>query len=47
MAFDSVNEDTVYSCTGQPLPTDITVIMETMLSHSFDDAYKSTYTIEY
>ena len=41
MAFDSVSEDTVYSCTGQPLPSDITLIVETMLSESFNEAYQS------
>ena len=42
MAFDSINEDTVYSCTGQPLPNDIDTMMETMLSLPFDAAYRST-----
>ena len=41
MAFGCVNESTVYSCTGQPLPSDIKLITETMLSQPFESAYKS------
>lgn len=40
MAFDEVNEDSVYTCVGHPLRRDIERILETLLScKSFEDAY--------
>ena len=41
MAYDEVNQKSVYLCTGQPLPDDITQIVEWMLSDSFTTAYQS------
>ena len=41
MAHDEVNEETVYLCTGQPLPTDIAQIVEWMLNLDYSTAYKS------
>jgi replication factor C subunit 3/5 len=41
MAYDEVNKKTVYLCTGQPLPDDITQIVEWMLNDNFSTAYKS------
>ncbi len=41
MTFDEVNEVNVYTCTGQPLPTDIAMIVEWMLNESFALAYQS------
>lgn len=41
MAFDKVDENTVYSCTGQPQPDDIRLIVETMLTQPFNEAYES------
>uniref|UniRef100_A0A7E4ZQQ8 Activator 1 subunit 5 n=1 Tax=Panagrellus redivivus TaxID=6233 RepID=A0A7E4ZQQ8_PANRE len=41
LAFDTVNEDNVYSCVGQPRPKDITLILKTLLDGTFDDAFKS------
>lgn len=45
MASDEVSEKTVYDCTGQPLPTDIGLIVEWMLNESFKDAYQSKITV--
>ena len=42
MAHDEVNEQTVYLCTGQPLPSDIAQIVEWMLNQGFSTAYNST-----
>ena len=44
MAHDEVNEQTVYLCTGQPLPNDITQIVEWMLNQGFSTAYNSTWS---
>lgn len=41
MAHDEVNEDSVYSCTGQPLPNDVAKIVEWMLNEDFTTAYQS------
>lgn len=41
MAHDAVNESTVYSCTGQPLPSDIKQIIEWMLTLDFTNAQQS------
>ena len=42
MAHDEVNEETVYTCTGQPLPNDIAKIVEWILNEDFSTAYHST-----
>lgn len=39
MAHDEVNEETVYTCTGQPLPNDIAKIVEWILNEDFSTAY--------
>ena len=41
MAFDIVNEVNVYTCTGQPLRSDIANIVEWMLNEDFNTAYTS------
>ena len=41
MAYNEVNKLSVYLCTGQPLPEDITQIVEWMLSDDFVTAYQS------
>ena len=41
MAYDTVDQRTVYLCTGQPLPEDIKQIVEWMLSEDFMTAYQS------
>lgn len=41
MAFDIVNEANVYTCTGQPLRSDIANIVEWMLNEDFNTAYTS------
>ena len=47
MSHDEVNEATVYSVTGQPLPNDIAKIVEWMLNENFTTAYESEYSIWY
>jgi len=39
LAFDEVNEDNVYTCTGQPLRSDIKCIFDWMLNENFTTAY--------
>ena len=41
MAFETVNEVNVYTCTGQPLRSDIANIVEWMLNEDFSTAYNS------
>merc|ERR1711970_1332451 len=41
MAFGHVNEDNVYSCTGHPLRSDITNIVNWSLNEDFSTAFKN------
>jgi replication factor C subunit 3/5 len=41
MAYPDVNEDTVYSCVGQPLRSDIANIVKWLLNEDFKTAYHS------
>lgn len=41
MAYPEVNEDSVYSCVGQPLRSDIANIVKWMLNEDFRTAYQS------
>ena len=41
MAFDLVNEENVYLCTGQPLRKDISDIVDWMLNQDYTTAYNS------
>lgn len=41
MAYSTVDENSVYSCTGQPLPADIANIVHWMLNDSFSTAYQN------
>lgn len=41
MAYGTVDENSVYSCTGQPLPSDIASIVHWMLNDSFSTAYQN------
>ena len=45
MAFETVNEVNVYTCTGQPLRSDIANIVEWMLNEDFSTAYNSILVI--
>ena len=47
VAFGEVNEHNVYLCTGQPLPTDISKIVEWMLNENFSTAYQSMSILYY
>ena len=47
MSHDEVNEATVYSVTGQPLPNDIAKIVEWMLNENFTTAYESECSVLY
>lgn len=40
MAYGKVTEDTVYTCTGQPLRSDIANILDWCLNKDFTTAYK-------
>ncbi|NP_001085526.1 replication factor C subunit 5 S homeolog [Xenopus laevis] len=41
MAYSKVTEDTVYTCTGHPLRSDIANILDWMLNKDFTSAYKN------
>ncbi|XP_043924232.1 replication factor C subunit 5 isoform X1 [Protopterus annectens] len=41
MAYEKVSEDTVYTCTGHPLRSDISSILDWMLNKDFTTAYKN------
>lgn len=41
MAFPVVNEENVYLCTGNPLPSDIYQIVQWMLNEDFATAYSN------
>lgn len=41
MAFETVTEETVYTCTGHPLKSDIANILDWMLNLDFTTAYRS------
>lgn len=41
LAYGSVTEETVYSCVGHPLPTDITSIANWLLNENYILAYRS------
>lgn len=48
MAFDTVNEDNVYTCVGYPLRQDIEQILKALLSgNSVEDSFKSIYMSEH
>lgn len=39
MAYPEVNEESVYLCTGNPLPSDIQAMLNSMLNEPFADAH--------
>lgn len=41
MAFGKVTEETVYTCTGHPLKSDIANILDWMLNQDFTTAYRN------
>lgn len=41
-AYDTINEEAIYNCTGNPQPQDINRIINTMLSDEFLTAFNST-----
>lgn len=41
LAYGSVTEETVYSCVGHPLPTDITAVANWLLNETYVLAYRS------
>lgn len=41
MAYPEVNEENVYLCTGNPLPSDIEAILSCMLNEPFAEAHAS------
>lgn len=40
-AYDIVGEDEIYSCTGNPHPSDIETVVNSMLSDEFTTSYAS------
>jgi replication factor C subunit 3/5 len=40
-AYDLIGETEIYNCTGNPHPTDIETIVNSMLSDEFTTAYQS------
>lgn len=43
MAFQEVNEETVYRCVGQPTPTHVESILRVLLNDTIQNAYKSNF----
>jgi DNA polymerase III delta prime subunit len=41
MSADTITEDAVYQCTGNPLPKDIEQVAHWLLNESFTDAFES------
>ncbi|XP_006890469.1 PREDICTED: replication factor C subunit 5 isoform X2 [Elephantulus edwardii] len=46
MAFGKVTEETVYTCTGHPLKSDIANILDWMLNQDFTTAYRKLKTLK-
>jgi len=46
MAYPEVNEETVYTCVGHPLRTDISNIVNWMLNESFSSCYNKIQTVK-
>lgn len=44
-AYDLIGETEIYNCTGNPHPSDIESIVNSMLSYEFTAAYKSDLSI--
>lgn len=40
-AYDLISEDEIYTCTGNPHPSDIEAMVNTMMSDEFTTAYQS------
>ena len=47
MAYDKVDEDSVYTCVGHPLRKDIENIVYWVLNDSFTTAYNSILSVPY
>ena len=45
MAYPEVNEENVYLCTGNPLPSDIKDILTATLNESFADAHAGAWSL--
>lgn len=41
MAYDKIEEDHVYACTGNPLPSEIQSAVQSLLNDPFSKCYKS------
>jgi replication factor C subunit 3/5 len=41
MSADTITEDAVYQCTGNPLPKDIEQVAHWLLNEKFTDAFES------
>jgi replication factor C subunit 3/5 len=40
MSFDFINEENVYECIGDPLPSDINNILNALINYDFNECYK-------
>ena len=40
MSSDVVSEDTVYKCTGNPLPKDIEAIVNALFNENFEEVFE-------
>ncbi|KAF6206890.1 hypothetical protein GE061_018126 [Apolygus lucorum] len=45
-AFDTVNEDNVYTCVGHPTKSDMTNVVKWLLNSSFDTAYNMIHQLQ-
>ena len=43
LAHDIIDEDSIYTCVGHPLPSDISNIYHWLLNEHFNDAYTSSF----
>jgi len=46
-AFPEVNEDSVYTCVGHPLKSDIMNILKWLLNDDFSTTFKSTFLLPF
>ena len=41
LAHDEISEDDIYSCTGKPSPSDVDIIMKSLLKDGYKKAFKT------
>jgi replication factor C subunit 3/5 len=45
-AYDEIDEDEIYICTGQPHPSDIERVVRSMMGDEFSNAYQREFSRE-